>query len=298
MLEVAAPLPSLRYRLESRVDALPGLPTVVARLMSLDPRAPGYVDQLCRLVEEDADLTSRILDQARSVTRLSSSLGGRVSAVIKAIGADRATNIVIALAIARTFVPKNSWEKSLWRHAVQVALCARALVTRCRTRGVDPEQIFLCGLLHDVGRFMMFEEAPDQLRVIDEGQWHTPEALGAVERAVCGMTHSELGAMVCTKWRLPVMVIEAVREHHTAAPGLPEPLASVAAVVRFADAAMTPSSSYGVPTPVDTKLGRLIERKPAACADLTAGAMRELMASVEEETRNITDALGLWAIAG
>ena len=100
-----------------------------------------------------------------------------LGAAVARIGSLHAANLVVALGISRVFIPRDDWERSLWRHALQVALAARALVAHAQPSGLAPDEAYLVELLHDVGRFVMFQEAPDQLRRVDEGDWDTPEAL-------------------------------------------------------------------------------------------------------------------------
>lgn len=41
----------------------------------------------------------------------------------------------------------------------------------------------------------MFDEAPETLRQIYEGDWDSPDALVEFELSICGISHCELGQM-------------------------------------------------------------------------------------------------------
>lgn len=115
---------------------------------------------------------------------------------------------------------------------------ARALA-RHANAGLDPERAYLAGLLHDVGRFILFNIAPASLREVDEAEWQSPMELVAAERAICGMDHAELGAEVCARWSIPSHLVDFVRAHH--APDvedrLPGESGRIARLVQVADLA-------------------------------------------------------------
>ncbi len=78
----------------------------------------------------------------------------------------------------------------------------------------DRGQAYLSGLLHDIGRFVMFEHAPENLLRVDESHWHSPEELIEADVEVFKFTHSELGFLACSRWGLPGDLAETVRRHH------------------------------------------------------------------------------------
>jgi len=50
---------------------------------------------------------------------------------------------------------------------------------------VNPEQAYLCGLLHDIGRFVLFDREIDQLNMVESTHWQTPVQLVESERELC-----------------------------------------------------------------------------------------------------------------
>lgn len=93
---------------------------------------------------------------------------------------------------------------------------------------VDPGSAYLVGLLHDIGRFVMFEHATSDLQIVDESDWQSPEALLEAEKGVFGYAHSELGGLACKHWGLPDAITQAVRRHHTFIEGEIKPSSSEA----------------------------------------------------------------------
>ena len=287
----------MRRRLTARLDELPSLPTVVARLMTLDPEAEGAFEELLSAIESDPGLSARLLARANSVHGGSMLPVTTLRHALTRIGSHEAADLVLALAVTSVFVPRDDWEKSLWRHAIQVATAARELARRCADDDVDPDEAYAAGLLHDIGRFVLFQEAPDRLRRIDEGGWDNPRDLLEEERRICGLTHAELGARACRHWGLPDSIAEIVLHHHERPRGpLEGQVAKLTALIRLADLAMFPSVIPGTPglkdAPDDVLRVKLQSRFPPFLR-LDVTAIRGLLADVETRSQRSVEALGL-----
>ncbi|MEQ1504873.1 MAG: HDOD domain-containing protein [Myxococcota bacterium] len=231
---MAVPGPSeLRMSLERHLDELPVLPTTLVAMMRLERSSESYFDDLVRLIEREPTYAARVLALANSAAVRGASRPTRIRDAVLRIGASTTTNLVVTLAVARVFVPTNAWERSLWVHAIHVATIARALAGRCELSPYKADDVYLCGLLHDIGRFILFHEAPAALRQVDEATWSSPADLLAAETAICGIDHAALGAKALEKWGLPAPIVAAVRDHHRATGT--DPLAKVTALVRAVD---------------------------------------------------------------
>jgi putative nucleotidyltransferase with HDIG domain len=206
--------------LERRLDELPLLPTVVTEVLSLDPDAEDYFDRLLNLAERDPPFAVRVLRCANSAASAPATPVVSLQTAIMRLGSRRCAELVIALAVIRVFVPRTDAQRFLWVHSLQVALLARGLCQRAPTPGCNAEQAYLCGLLHDIGRFVQFEGAPADLSRIDDTHWSSPVELVSAEHESVGYDHALLGSNACRKWALPASIAEVVRRHHEALPDL------------------------------------------------------------------------------
>jgi len=290
-------IPLLRMKLEQHLDELPLLPSAVTSLMSLDRQSEKYFEQVLKLVESEPNFSARLLVAANSVGLASSTPITTLRAAIARTGSQRASGLVLGLAVARVFIPSNDWEKSLWRHAIQVAVASRELARLSASLAVNAEEAYTAGLLHDVGRFVMFQEAPEQLRLVDEGGWDDPQGLIATELAICGLTHAELGAKACSKWGIPELITQTVRHHHDRElAGLAPEVLNLVAVVRAADLAMFPSAMPGAPgmheADDDTLRNKLLLRLPQQLR-MELQELRALLTSAAGESATAIEGLGL-----
>lgn len=228
----------VRERLRREVEMLPVLPHVVTRILGIDASADTAFDELVQLIETEPNYAVRLVAAANSVTTRGVSTITRIRDAVVRLGVREVSNLLLSLSVVRVFVPRSDWERGLWTHTIEVGSVARALARHANV-GLDPERAYLAGLLHDVGRFILFNIAPTSLREVDEARWQSPGELVAAERAICGMDHAELGAQVCARWSIPTHFVDFVRAHH--APDvearLPGDAGRIARLVQVADLA-------------------------------------------------------------
>ncbi len=202
-----------RAEIEDRIDTLPTLPTVVTEILGLDPVSDEFYLKLRELALRDPPFAVRILAVANSA--MFSTVAPVVSipdALIR-LGARHTAQLITSLSVMRVFVPTTEGHRNLWRHAIQVAVAARAIACR-RPGDVDPHLAYVAGLLHDIGRFVLFEHDPVDLDAVEKRHWMTPLELLAAERDVCGFDHTELGWRACQVWSVPEPIGVTVRLHH------------------------------------------------------------------------------------
>lgn len=289
---------TLHRQVRRHLDDLPILPTVVAQLMALDPLDEKYFDSVLHLIESDPNFSARVMVLANSSANAARSPVTTLRAAIARIGSKGASSMIISMGVATVFVPRDPWERSLWRHALQVALLARALARRVDGADVGADEAYLGGLLHDMGRFILFQVAPDKLREVDEGEWSSGDSLMEVERAVCGTTHTELGALACEKWNLPESITTVVRDHHTPRDTPAKSQAEqLTEVVKLADMVMFPSAMPGATglEAVDetTAHNALVGHIPPFLT-VEVRDLQTLMSAVIDESDDISSALGIY----
>ena len=288
---------ALRDEIERHVVTLPVLPVVVANLMALDRSDPAYFEHVVRLVGSDPNFTARLLAVANSAESAPRSPVTSLAVAVSRIGTMTASNIILAVGVSEVFAPRDPWERSLWRHALQVAIFSRSIASKVANPDLEPDEVYTCALLHDVGRFVMFRFAPDELRLLDEGSWQSPEALVQREVAVCGISHSELGALACRQWKLPEQIVEVVRDHHKSASVLSSMrVGRLTALIRFADLAMFPSAMPDAPGLADAESGvveAIMAEAMPSFLRLSAEQLRLLLKDAEIEAEKICKAIGI-----
>jgi putative nucleotidyltransferase with HDIG domain len=222
-------------RLKQRLSELPTLPAVLVDLLHLRPTMDDYFERVVELVGSDPAFAARTLAQANSVLSAPSTPIKRLQDAITRIGPRETVHVILAASAARVFVPQCDWERGLWHHALQTAELAKRTGAFTVAAHTEPDELYLAGLLHDIGRFVLYLEAPEELRLVDETAWTTPQALIEAEEHLCGFTHAELGYQAAAKWSLPAKLALVIRHHHGARVQVDGDLEAVVAAVRVAD---------------------------------------------------------------
>lgn len=219
-----------------KLDQLPVLPGVVVRLMELSPGSDTYFDEVLRVSAEDPGLAVRVIHAANSALSAPRQPIETLQGAVARLGATHIGSLVTAMAMARVFEPDSPSVVDLWVHSVEVATTCRLVVAN-NPFGVDQHHAYLCGLLHDIGRFAMFSHAPGVVPAADEGGWVAPAALIAAECEAFGFDHTEIGQQLCVRWSIPRRIATIVHEHHRPL-RLDPPISAeqrLAAVVQVAD---------------------------------------------------------------
>jgi putative nucleotidyltransferase with HDIG domain len=75
------------------------------------------------------------------------------------------------------------------------------------------EESFVAGILHDVGRLILFRTDPDMFSAFHSGGSQVTDL--DREREFFGVDHQELGAMLAEQWNFPQVLIDVIANHHT-----------------------------------------------------------------------------------
>jgi len=203
-----------RSKVDEAIHELPTLPSAIAQLIALSISDDRYFEKVKELSEQDPTFTSRIIQIANSAANAPIEQITSISHAVSRIGTRQIKGLITAIAIAKIFVPKDQSELNLWIHSIQVAVASQAIAQMVTKFNVDQEQAYLCGLLHDIGRFILFNVVHDGPVRIDEKDWEEPEKLIDAERKVCGLSHAKLGAHAAKIWGLPSPITNVIASHH------------------------------------------------------------------------------------
>ncbi len=205
--------------MERKIDELPLLPQVLVRILQLDPEGNNYFEEFGKLTKEDPAFAVRVIALANSSASAPVIPVVSIREALTRMGVGTIRSLVASLAVQRVFLPTKPNEISLWQHSVFTAFAAAKIAEVVPQLEVNPAESYLVGLLHDIGRFVMFEHAAPELLAVDESKWETPEQLIEADVEVYKFTHSELGYLACVHWQLPESICEAIRHHHTPVEG-------------------------------------------------------------------------------
>ncbi|UCD29825.1 MAG: HDOD domain-containing protein [Planctomycetota bacterium] len=209
----------------SQIESLPVLPLIAAQLVELDIGNGSAVREIIQLIESDHGLSSRILSAVRRSN--AGMTADTIERAVDTLGVGAVRNLALAFQILDLLVGFPGGMSSgfdiygFWRHNLAVGCAARLLAElRPGTSTADhrpapvPEDAFLCGLLHDVGKAALdrcFPKSYDRVVVKTEAEHGN---IADVEREVFGIDHALAGRKLAMHWKLSGMIGECIWLHH------------------------------------------------------------------------------------
>lgn len=200
--------------LHDDVACLPMLPSMLMRLSMLNADDPAYFDDVLKLVQADPGFAVRLLRLANSVASGSHNPASSISMALLRVGARSAVELMLAEKAASIFPAHAQWQRDLWAHSLLVASYMRRLAPMVMDAKLDVNEAYLAGLLHDIGRFLIFARMPDAFETIEDAGWNSPSSLIEAELKICACTHTQLAYAAMSKWGLPAALAIAARDHH------------------------------------------------------------------------------------
>ncbi|MET0067731.1 MAG: HDOD domain-containing protein [Candidatus Thiodiazotropha sp.] len=198
------------------IEHLVSLPDVCIRVNQMVASQDYAAAELAELIAQDADISARILRLVNSPLYAQRSKVETLSRAVTLLGGDELRNLVMATVAQRTFtgIPEQLVNMSdYWRHSVTTGVMAQILARRCNT--LHTERLFVMGVLHDVGRLVIYLAIPDKsrdiLHITGGDNWILPQ----VEQDLLGFTHLDVGHALLKSWHLPES-FQAVAGYHDA----------------------------------------------------------------------------------
>ncbi|MEE9553449.1 MAG: HDOD domain-containing protein [candidate division Zixibacteria bacterium] len=201
-----------------RIKEMPMLSAVASRLLELTGDQDHSINDVGRIVESDAFLTSRVLRVANSAAFSPIDPIQTVNKAVSYLGEKMLIGIAIGSGSAKVFkTPLDGYESKageLWDHSLRTAIASRELA-EFAAKNLSPNIAFTAGLLHDIGKSVISEflegNTKDLTSLCDKG---VAEDFLAAERSMAGTDHCEVGFQLGNHWRLPATLCAAIKYHH------------------------------------------------------------------------------------
>lgn len=263
------------------VNTLGSLPDIAYRLESALESPASTIADLATLLSFDPDLCARLLRMANSGFYSFPIKIDTIDRAICAMGMGRIRELMPVTPVADmpedvSISPVKM--RSFWEHSVAVGVFSRAIA---RYMGVAQcERYYIPGLLHDIGRLVMYVKLPVLISDLVQQGSIDPAALFLLEEQQLGFDHAAIGGELLEYWKVPQSIYEPVSCHH-------DPLAAgeflqAACVVHIADAWINRESIGSVESSPP-----VIERQALDQISITEADLAEIWLTASEEVFSI-----------
>ena len=201
---------TVRFEVLEKLESLPSLNSVVLEFLELSQREYFTAKDYEKVISKDQALVARVLKQANSGLYGRSRSIHSIPEAVVLIGLESLKKIVFAVStegLTRQGLPNYAYlkDQGFWMHSLSIAQTSRVLAEMSPACPLRTEEIFVAGLLHDVGKLVIDEFLPASTGVRISREMET-EAVG--------LDHSELAEYILTQWNLPEGITACVRYHH------------------------------------------------------------------------------------
>ncbi|MCP4247821.1 MAG: HDOD domain-containing protein [bacterium] len=202
----------------SAIGDISTLPEVTVKIIEIVEDPNSTARDLHQVIKTDPALSAKVLKVVNSAFYGLPGQIGSVDRSIVLLGMSAVKNIAVAASIARMFKTGQMSEqfsaRDLWRHSVAVAVAAR-MIAKASGQPAGHDEVFLAGLIHDIGILVERQAFPDQLSEVIARCARGEGSFNQLEEQIIGADHQAFGDGLTTKWKFPRHLRAAVGFHHT-----------------------------------------------------------------------------------
>ncbi|MFC1481355.1 HDOD domain-containing protein [Candidatus Neomarinimicrobiota bacterium] len=218
----------------SNAHNVASLPMIYNRINEVVNRSSSSMADIGAIISEDTGLSARILRLANSAFYGYPSQIDTIDRALTIIGIQQMRDLALATSMMHIFkdIPEDVINmNSFWEHSIACGVAARILAMQKREPNV--ERYFLGGILHDIGRLILLQQLPDEVRNIILTSKEDDVLVADLEIQEFGFDHAEIGAQLMHHWNLPDNLLNMVAGHHQ--PRKANQFKEAAAIIHFAD---------------------------------------------------------------
>lgn len=202
---------------------LPSPRGVALAILELSRRENATLGEIARVVQTDPALSGRLIKLANTASHVARPVVSIQEAVVRQ-GMATVRHLALGFSLVdqyRDGACEAFDYKGYWSHSLLMALCMQALGTRVHVAAAD--ELFVCGLLAQVGKLALATAYPDEYNAVLLAQQADPaQALIALERSRLETDHVEMGTVMMADWGMPRTFTEPLTHYEESDhPGFP-----------------------------------------------------------------------------
>lgn len=201
--------------LVENVMHLVSLPEIYLSLQKVLDNPKHTRDDVAEIIGYDPSLSARILRIANSAYYGFPGKIDTISTAVNIIGEMDLRNIVLASTVVnsmRVLKQVGIDIDEFWLHSIHCGLTARLIGKQ--VRGCDAENLFLSGMLHDLGILILYREESELASVVAMHMEEHQQTRDHAEQDLLGFDHAELGGLLIEAWGLSSKLKELIYYHH------------------------------------------------------------------------------------
>lgn len=215
----------------ARLNELPRIQSLLQELLEMVNQEDVDFGALARKISMDQVLSARLLRMANSAHFGGSKSIATINDALIRVGMGPVRTLVVASVLSSAFPKVTTLDMDkYWTDTFEVSVISSKLALEA---GIDANETFTTGVLHNIGELMIHTLVPEQAIMINERVANGADAI-AVQEEILNVSSPTLGAKLARSWKFPEEMADAI-EHY------PEPREAdispkLATIIHFARA--------------------------------------------------------------
>lgn len=201
-------------------DQLPSPRGVALAVLELSRRENVTLGEIARVVQTDPALSSRLIKLANAGSQIARPVVSLQEAVVR-LGIASVRQLALGFSLLDQYRSGRCTAfdyQAYWSHSLLMGLAMQGLAGRIRVAA--PDEMFICGLLAQIGRLALATAYPAEYdTVLKAWQADASQPLAARERTVLATDHNELGMVMLSDWGIPQAFTDPILHYEEATAG-------------------------------------------------------------------------------
>jgi HD-like signal output (HDOD) protein len=197
-----------------KIDMLPTFPRIAGEMMGILKDPASSASDLAKHMDPSmVGEVLRIANTAFSGTKNFRNIASLEHA-IAVIGFDHVSEVVLHMPfISMTDGDGGTFDRNRYiTHSILCAVLAKGISSTIHAG--NPNQLYISGIMHDVGAIIIYRHFRDEWEAIDRLMTASGISRIEAERSVLSVDHGYIGADLLELWNTPGVITDAVRFHH------------------------------------------------------------------------------------
>ncbi|MGZ8097325.1 MAG: HDOD domain-containing protein, partial [Methylosarcina sp.] len=207
--------------LKNELQQLPLVPTIASKLLNLTSNDHTKIEDLSKLIETEPVLSAKILQNVNSAAYALPNPISSIRRAVNLLGFSTIRRTALTLIFFNRLIKQTAHQAFdplfFWQHCLFVASLSRRMAVAIGH--TDPDMVYTAGLLHDIGKVVLESHGRKSYSEFINSLNGDSESTLTEERLFFGLTHTEIGHLLCVEWQLPpsITAVVAYSQHPTAA---------------------------------------------------------------------------------
>jgi len=195
---------------------LTSFPDIFFRIKEVLEDESASADTIAKVVSTDMSLSAKLIKLVNSPLYGFPQTIDSISRAVALVGAKELSTLALGISAINYFkdIPAELVDmQSFWRHSITCGIFSKIIAST--QAGLSPERFFIAGLLHDVGRLIMFKKLPyastEAMLFARENSIPMVEA----EQSVMGFNHTDISTPLLDSWKFPEGLSGMINYHHS-----------------------------------------------------------------------------------